>query len=160
MDLTMPTNDPDLTRSTPPSLALLATFAPDLLLDDFPPILLNPLAPPFLPHAHAHPTLVAQLPTMRAVTLRPPSYGPSTLITPSTPLHPTTQPNVDPLNPILSLCAPHPPADGAQASRGRAGTGKRPPQSVSLQTVTESHGLTCTPRVRTCLLYTSPSPRD
>jgi len=102
MDLTMPTNNPDLTRSTPPSLALLATFAPDLLLDDFPPILLNPLAPPFLPHAHAHPTLVAQLPTMRAVTLRPPSYGPSTLITPSTPLHPTTQPNVDPLNLILT----------------------------------------------------------
>ena len=107
MDLTTPTKDPDLTRSTPPSLALLATFAPDLLLDDFPPILLNPLAPPFLPHAHAHPTLVAQLPTMRAVTLRPPSYGPSTLITPSTPLHPTTQPNVDPLNliPTASLRA-------------------------------------------------------
>eukprot|EP01042_Synura_sphagnicola_P000410 gene410-432_t len=107
MDLTMPTTDPDLTLSTPPSLALLATFAPDLLLDDFPPILLNPLAPPFLPHAHAHPTLVAQLPTKRALTLRPSSHGPSTLINPSTPLHPTTQPNVDPLHliPTASLRA-------------------------------------------------------
>ena len=102
MDLTIPTKDPDLTRSTSPSLALLATFAPDLLLDDFPPIPLNPLAHPFLPHAYAHPTLVAPPPSLRALTLRPSSTGQSTLITPSTPLHPLPQPNVDPPNLIPS----------------------------------------------------------